>query len=54
MVRATVGGTMSQSISLALTLPRDDSASLGFIQGASSARTDTLSDRTVVRRRFNK
>lgn len=54
MVRATVGATVSQSMSLALTLPREDTASLGFTPGSARAQTDTLSERAVVRRRFNK
>ena len=54
MVRATVGASVIQSASLALTLPREDFASVGFTQGISSSRSDTLAERTVVRRRFDR
>ncbi len=54
MVRATVGATVSQSFSLALSLPQQDSASFAFTPGTASATSDTLSERTVVRRRFNR
>ena len=54
MVRATLGATVAQSASLALSMPREDSASVGFTQGSSSSRSDTLSDRAVVRRRFDR
>ncbi|KAL3135934.1 hypothetical protein ABBQ32_006979 [Trebouxia sp. C0010 RCD-2024] len=54
MVRATLGATVAQSASLALSVPREDLASLGFTQGSSSTRSDTLSDRAVVRRRFDR
>ena len=55
MVRATVGATVAQSASLALNLPREDAASMGFTQGSSfGSRSDTLSERTVVHRRFDR
>ncbi len=54
MVRATVGATVSQSVSLALSLPQQDSASLAFTPGTAGSANDTLSERTVVRRRFNR
>ena len=57
MVRATQGATAAQSASLALSMPRQDLASVGFSQGSSnstSSSSDTLSDRAVVRRRFGR
>ncbi len=54
MVRATVGASVSQSVSLALSLPQQDSASLAFTPGTASGASDTLSERTVVHRRFNR
>lgn len=54
MVRATLGATVAQSASLALSVPREDLATLGFTQGSSTTRSDTLSDRAVVRRRFDR
>ena len=54
MVRATIGATVSQSVSLALSLPQQDSASLAFTPGTASGASDTLSERTVVRRRFSR
>ena len=58
MVRATQGATVAQSASLALSMPRQDLASVVFSQGSSnstsSSSSDTLSDRAVVRRRFGR
>lgn len=55
MVQATIGATVGQSASLALSLPREDAASVGFTQGSNfGSRSDTLSERTVVRRRFDR
>lgn len=60
MVLATQGATVGQSASLSLSMPRQDLASMGFSQGSSnssgggSSTSDTLSDRAVVRRRFNR
>lgn len=60
MVLATQGATVGQSASLSLSMPRQDLASIGFSQGSSnssgggSSSSDTLSDRAVVRRRFNR
>ena len=58
MVRATQGATVAQSASLALSMPRQDLASVMFSQGSSnsmsSSSSDTLSDRAVVRRRFGR
>ena len=54
MVRATMGATLSQSVSLALTLPREDSSPLEFTRGSVGTQGATESDRAVVRRRFAK
>lgn len=54
MVRATLGATVAQSATLALSVPREDFASMGFTQGSNSTRSDTLSERAVVRRRFDR